>query len=172
MSAQQAVSSVEVGPGGDLQPYKPRVFDCLGLWQEGRWQLKAYGIHCDLSRKAGSTIDAGVAAAARSHVRGRLREADAEGHDHGVGFVIIHQGILANWLLLHWWTYGNICCEALSRSLAHDPETFTPYSGSAMACVWELEAIGFERRAWIQHVLCEAPSLDNYLAVNLEPGTY
>src|SRR5262249_17435849 len=139
---------------------------------EGPWQLKTYGIHYDVSRKAGSTIDPAVVAAARAHARARLREADAESHCHGVGFVIIHQGVLANWLLLHLWAHGPTCCEALSRSPAQDPEAFTPYPGSAMACVWELEAIGFERRAWIQHMLCEAPSLDSYLATHLAPGTY
>ena len=28
-----------------------------------------------------------------------------------------------------------------------------PIDGTGMACVWELEVIDFERKAWLEHVL-------------------
>jgi hypothetical protein len=34
-----------------------------------------------------------------------------------------------------------------------DPGGLEPAGGTGMACVWELEVIDFERRAWLEDVL-------------------
>jgi hypothetical protein len=34
-----------------------------------------------------------------------------------------------------------------------DPAALEPVDGTGMACVWELEVIDFERRAWLDDVL-------------------
>jgi hypothetical protein len=47
-----------------------------------------------------------------------------------------------------------------------DPGALEPADGTGMACVWELEVIDFERRAWLDHVLV-AEDLDAYMSAAL-----
>ena len=43
-----------------------------------------------------------------------------------------------------------------------------PLTDTGMACVWELEVIDFERRAWLEDVLID-DDVDAYLERALEP---
>ena len=43
-----------------------------------------------------------------------------------------------------------------------------PLTDTGMACVWELEVIDFERRAWLEDVLI-GDDVDAYLERALEP---
>jgi len=67
---------------------------------------------------------------------------------------------------------GVICCEALSRATREKPEMFEAYTGPAMACVWELVVIDFERRAWIEHTMKNEGSVEDYMAAHLPAGLY
>ncbi len=154
------------------RPYQRRLFRHLGLWREGDWRLKAYGIHHDTARRADTVIDPDIALAARGQVGSHLQAAEREGNHHRTGFVIIHQALFSNWLQLNWWAYDDICCQALARATLERPNTFEPYDGPAMACVWELVVIDFERRAWIEHGLCNGGSIEAYLAAHLRDGLY
>jgi hypothetical protein len=167
---QVAAHGSEAAP--QLPPYKQRSFGYLGLWHLGSWRLKAYGIHHDPSRRPGNVIEPGIVNAARTHISTRLSTADTEGHHHHAGFVIVHQGMGANWLLLNWWAYGDICCEVLARASLDKPESFSVYDGSAMACVHDLVVVEFERRVWVRNMLCENSSLEAYLAAHLLAGLY
>ena len=42
------------------------------------------------------------------------------------------------------------------------------YTGAGMSCVWELEVIDFERRAWLEDVL-KGDDVEAYLTRALEP---
>lgn len=48
-------------------------------------------------------------------------------------------------------------------------EALAPHDSHAIGCVWELEIIDFERRAWHDHVLSgpDGPSPERYLAQEL-----
>lgn len=151
--------------------YRPRLFASLGLWQEGSWRFKVYGIQHNPERNVDGIIAAPIQIAARNHVRTRLGEAAGYNH-YQVGFVILHQGVAGNWLLLHWWADNDICCRVLSRAPLELPERFEIHAGAVMACVWELAVIEFERRAWIEKVLCPGGSIDTYLQMRLPAGKY
>ena len=43
-----------------------------------------------------------------------------------------------------------------------DPAALVPSDGTGLGCVWELEVIDFERRAWLEDVL-KNDELDAYL---------
>jgi hypothetical protein len=152
--------------------YQQRLFSPLGLWKSSGWNIKAYGIHQDTSRSEADLLDPGVEAAARDHVLARLGEADEEGNHHHCGFAIIHQGLLANWLLFNWWVHGVICCEGLSRSPVDNPTRFEAHTGPMVACIWEMVVIEHEKRSWIDHVLKDGGHLEAYLDAWLRPGLY
>ena len=76
-------------------------------------------------------------------------------------FLITHEAREGIWILLYWWTGG----EMLNRStwfasnenpedLKHSPED------DRLVCVWELEIIQHERNAWVKHVLEKANQPD------------
>jgi hypothetical protein len=152
--------------------YAPRLFVNLGTLTERQWALKLYGIHPDLTRVQAALIDSGTLQSARMHVRGLLAEADAGGAHHNTGFVILHQGQQANWLLTHWWIQQDICCHVVSRSPLDGPIRFARVAAPLMACVWEMVVIEFERRAWVSTALQPRPDFNAYLAARLPDGTY
>lgn len=91
--------------------------------------------------------------------------------DHmGAGFAIVHAGEEALWLLLHHWTDGGIATHRLWRAPLGTEAPFQPVVSDAMACVWELAVIDFERRAWMTTVMSGKP-LSDYLALTLPNGT-
>jgi hypothetical protein len=172
MTSLHAMSSSIASPSTDWAPYAPRLFADLGTWSERHWTFKVYGIHHDISRDKAALIDAPILRSAQMHVRGLLDEVDSVGPHHNVGFVILHQGKRANWLLTHWWIHQDICCHLVSSSPVADPVSFARVAGPLMACVWELVVIDFERRAWISAALRTKPEFHEYLDERLPDGTY
>ncbi|SDH01011.1 hypothetical protein [Pelagibacterium luteolum] len=103
-----------------------------------------------------------------------IREESAKlvhSYDHmDAGFAIVHAGEEALWLLLHHWIDGGIATHRLWRKPLETEAPFQPVVSSAMACVWELGVIDFERRAWMSTVMAGKP-LSDYLARTLPHGT-
>ena len=156
----------------EFTPYQKRSYAFLGLWNEGAWALKVYGINHQAKRPSGQVADPTILAAARAKVAAHLPEVDREGNHHHTGFVILHQALGGSWLLLHWWVQGVICCEALWESKDRSPTEFDIAPRSFMACVWELVVIDFERRAWVDSVLQHKGNRDLYLGARLPDGAY
>jgi hypothetical protein len=86
------------------------------------------------------------------------------------GFTIAHRGKAAAMALVYWWAEENEVHRRAYASplpLTHADE-LQRLTGTGMACVWELEVIDFERRAWLEDVLID-DDVDAYLARALEP---
>ncbi len=82
------------------------------------------------------------------------------------GFTIAHQGKAAAMALVYWWAEEN---EVHRRAYAGlRPDDLRPLTDTGMACVWELEVIDFERRAWLEDVLI-GDDVDGYLDRALDP---
>jgi len=118
----------------------------------GDWRLKVYGIgtHAPDARPefVAATLDA-------------AREALPAGG--GAGFVIAHDARAAGLGLVYWWDNENEIHGRFFASPLEEPTAMVPNDGIGLACVWELEVIDFERRAWLEHVL-KHDDLDGYLA--------
>jgi hypothetical protein len=118
----------------------------------GNWRLKVYGIgtHAPDARPefVSATLD-------------MAREALPDGG--GTGFVIAHDAKAAGLGLVYWWDNENEIHGRFFASPLADPTAMVPNNGTGLACVWELEVIDFERRAWLEHVL-KNDDLDAYLA--------
>jgi hypothetical protein len=83
------------------------------------------------------------------------------------GFTIAHDAQSAGLGLVYWWANENEIHARFYSSPLDDPGTLTAYTGAGMACVWELEVIDFERRAWLSDVLVD-DDVEAYLSRALE----
>lgn len=82
------------------------------------------------------------------------------------GFLIIHEAADGYYLLVDWWTGGNMLHhEVFYKSAITDLNWRSLDDPNIAACVWELEIIYAERNAWIKHVLKCAlqPDIHGYL---------
>jgi hypothetical protein len=132
--------------------HKTRSIRYIGREDLGDWRLKVYGIgtHAPDARPefVAATLDA-------------AREALPAGG--GAGFVIAHDAKSAGLSLIYWWANENEVHGRFFASPLDDPTALVPSDGTGLACVWEMEIIDFERRAWLDHVL-KNNDLDGYLA--------
>ena len=130
--------------------YEPRSISFLT--REGR--VKHYGIsrHDRVPRPA--LVEATREAARETIPAGAL------------GFTIAHDAATAGLGLVYWWANENEIHSRLFASPFDEPGRLEPIDGTAMACVWELEVIDFERKAWLDHVL-KAGDVERYLEQSL-----
>jgi len=84
------------------------------------------------------------------------------------GFTIAHDATSAGLAIVYWWANENEIHNRVFASPLDDPGALEPADGTGMACVWELEVIEFERRAWLEDVL-KGGDHDRYLERTLEP---
>jgi hypothetical protein len=129
--------------------HEPRTITFLGC--EGRFKHYGIGTH---------------APDARPELVAALRELVPSGE---TGFTIAHDARFAGLGLVYWWVNENELHRAAYASPLDDPGALQPLDDqTGMACVWELEVIDFERRAWLQDVLIGG-DVDAYLERALEP---
>jgi hypothetical protein len=132
--------------------YEPRSISFLA--REGR--VKHYGIarHDRVPRPA---LAEATRAAAREAIPPDAR-----------GFTIAHDAATAGLGLVYWWANENEIHARFFAAPREDPGALEPYPGTGMSCVWELEVIDFERRAYLEDVL-KGDDVDAYLERELEP---
>lgn len=89
---------------------------------------------------------------------------------YGVAFVTLHQAELFNQIIIDWWERVNELRHHVFKALPDAPDDFFDITDTGEAfCVWELRVIGFERQAWLDHVLThpDGPDLPGYLGCHL-----
>jgi hypothetical protein len=132
--------------------YEPRHVSFLA--REGR--LKHYGI-------------AFTGDAPRPELAAATRRVAAQVVPPGAyGFTIAHDAATAGLAIVYWWANENEIHKRTFAAPLDDPGALEPADGTAMACVWELEVIEFERRAWLEDVLKDGDP-ERYLERELEP---
>jgi hypothetical protein len=149
-----------------IEPYIKRPVKFLKQVNSGNWRIKAYGISAKLESLPEELVNEGV-----NTVLPHLPEPPISEDRYGVGFLIIHQGILRNWFLLDWWEYEDILFHRLFSSPLSSPDIITPEDdSSATACVHELRVINFESEAWTKTVLSNdsEPDFDEYLKLRFD----
>lgn len=150
-------------PINRLTRYVARRIQRLDAWQLNGWSLKVYGISAD-----GSPVDEIVQSTAHDFLK--HQPIWPQDQQHSFGFVTIHVGTEAVWLLTDLW-FSDILRHFVFCAALDTPGKFTdgPKDGTT-ACVWELEITSHERNAWVEHVLMktENPSFSEYLGDSLE----
>ena len=84
------------------------------------------------------------------------------------GFTISHDARFAGLGLVFWWAHENELHRAAYISPLDDAGALEPLFDAGLACVWELEIIDFERRAWLHDVLI-GDDVEAYLERALDP---
>jgi len=126
--------------------YQPRPVRAVGILEVAGWRLKQYVMTVTPDSVADPcllTAAEGIAALALP----------AAASTHGVGFLLVHQARPASFVLIDWWHHRYDLKQRYYTSPLDRPEELVELSCEAVGCVWELEVLLHERRAWIDHVL-------------------
>jgi hypothetical protein len=140
-------------------PYKPRHVRFIRREDVEGWQLKLYGIAVNGEEPRPEFVES-----VRDLAATVLPQPPVADDRYGVGFAIAHDARLGI-ALVYWWQSENELHQRIYVSPKDDPRAFTQVENQPAGCVWELEVVDFERRAWIEDLLArpEGPDLDRYL---------
>lgn len=146
-------------------PHRTRPIRFLRPERIGDWRLKIYTIATHAQTVRQDFLDE------------TLRLAPAifpnparAGERHGIGFVIAHDAMTACIALYYWWQSFNELHQRIFVGPKHDPGAMTQIANQTAGCVWELEVIDFERRAWLGDVLANpaGPDVERYLSRHID----
>lgn len=155
------MATSEISPLLSGRPYSHRhVRFARPLEIEG-WRLKLYTIATMGNEPRPELIDATLELAPSVFPQPPVSD-----DRHGIGFVIVHDAKTMAIALYYWWQAGNELHQRVFTAPIERPRALVQMENTAAGCVWELEVIDFERRAWIEDVLANpaGPDLDRYLA--------
>ncbi len=164
------------GDASRLKPfaaYADRLIRFLGIWEINGWKLKVYGISAARDVSDELTVDPAIIESGR-----RIAETvfirNSTTNSYNLGYIIFHEGRLANWLLLDWWADEIQVRQQLFRSDSPYPATFKRVTDELIACIWELRVVAFEREAWIETMLKSSsrPDVQAYLDLRLADGMH
>lgn len=140
-----------------METYKTREIQFKGIQSIKEWKIKLYSIVYNIDSFSGE-----LEAESLQLLQYELPKIDNT--NYGVGFMIVHHGKGANFVLIDWWCNGNELQQRLFYSSKESPEKLIVQNGSSpIACVWDLTVINHERNAWVEHMMTEKPKLSNYL---------
>ena len=133
-----------------FEQYQDRAIAFYVLLEVAGWQVKTYTIS-NKPEFASHAIFNEVLAALPGWLS-KFDDTHLPTYNHA--FLIVHEAREGVWILLNWWTGG----EMIARStwfagyaepvhVVHQPQN------DGLVCVWELEVLLHERKAWIEHVL-------------------
>jgi hypothetical protein len=84
-----------------------------------------------------------------------------------IAFLIAHEAREGVWILINWWTGGEMIETKVYFVNYNDPHLIkeSPYSSNSLLCVWELEIFAHERKSWINSILknSSTPDYKQYL---------
>lgn len=144
-----------------LELYRDRKIAFHDVVEAAGWQVKVYTI-TNKAQFAAQTV--------RDQVLAYLPAWLSKPHETALpvykhAFLIIHEAREGVWILLNWWTGGEMIQRSTwFTSLEEPPMVMHQPEHDGLVCVWELEVMFHERKAWIKHVLQhpENPQFDHY----------
>lgn len=134
----------------------------------GRETIEDHDLKLYALEAAGRAVSAEMVEAARPVVAAALAARTERFHEHRLGFVVLHAGEDALWLLVERWIDGAILCQHLFSAPVEGPFEFTNRSGGDLCfCVWEGAVVDFERRAFRDTMMRDEPDPAGYLDTTL-----
>ena len=132
------------------------------------YRLKVYGIWLQGRDAPEQLVERTLALAEES-----LPQPAVTGDRYGAGFVIAHDARTAGIPLIYWWQSENELHQRVFAGPRERLDEIAQLENQTAGCVWELEIIDFERRAWLMDVLANpaGPDLERYLSDTLEART-
>ena len=139
-----------------MRPYAPRPIRFLDVEEHAGFALKRWWI--DLYEDDAPYVpdwSAAIALAAEALPR------DASAGRPQVGFLVLHRGRGADYLVLGWWDRENeLPLRVFVRYPGTDDAEWRAARGGESVCVWDLEVIALERAAYVSSYLdasCGSP---------------
>jgi len=144
--------------------YQPRPIRFSELWEENGWRLKVYGIAHDLPRPQDELL-----AAVKRAAQATLPHPPVTEDRYGLGFICAHQGRTVSIAFVDWWENEDELHHKMFIADGADLEQLRPAGDDELtACSWDLAVIGFERDAWVRHILqASKPDAEPYLGARL-----
>lgn len=138
-------------------PFEQRDRSYRGVFEHGGHRLKEYAIRFGADALDRSSFEGGIARALRELPPPSL----AEGRP-GLGFLIVHRGCGADYVVLGWWDREN---ELPVRVVVRDGGEWRAAGPNESFCVWDLDVIAHERDAYVETMLAgpRGPGADGYL---------
>lgn len=146
--------------------YKKRNIKFIELITFNDWTIKSYTI--SEHEKFTSLVTYNKALESLPTWLNQINSFD-QNHNN-LSFLIIHEGREGVFVLINTWVGGNMLQTHVFLAKYNTPDAFTKISGDGLfACVWELEVINHEKKAWIKHVMKnhENPNYTSYLNDNI-----
>ena len=146
-------------------PYAPRHVRFIRREDVDGWRIKLYGIALQ-----GREPDPGFVEATRELAAEVLPRPAATDDRYAVGFATAHDATSLYIALVYWWESENELHQRIYVSPKSDPIAFVHVKSQPAGCVWELDVVDFERRAWREDVLANpgGPDLERYLERRFE----
>lgn len=139
-----------------MRPYAPRPMRLLDVQERAGFALKRWWI--DLYDEAAPNLADWAAALALADAALPL---DASPERPRTGFLILHRGRGADYLVLGWWDRENeLPLRVFVRYPGSGDAEWRAARGGESVCVWDLEVIAREREAYVASYLdaaCQAP---------------
>lgn len=130
---------------GGCTPYTPRATRMACIHKCCGWTLKVYevcfGSHSMPADQLAKTLD---------FVEKNVPWPSVSISGQNAGFVIVHRGRDAMWLIVHVWQSDILVQFAFQATLLEPVDFVRLRSDGMCGCVWELEVIKHERDAWVR----------------------
>ena len=140
-----------------MEKYNPREIKFKGIQTVKDWKIKNYSISYD-KQSFSEEMER------RSLQLLQTELPKITDNVYGVGFMIVHHGKGANFVLLDWWCNENELQHQVYYSKKEAPTQLKKQnSGAPIVCVWDLIVINHERNAWVEHMMIEKPKISKYL---------
>ncbi len=143
--------------------FEPRTITPLPQVALKGFLLKIYAVACHGHGFARERFEPAI-----TQISQRLPLPAREAGLPGVGFLILHQGLTADYAVLAWWDQQN---ELPLHVRVNDGAGWRSANAHESICVFDIEIVWFERNLWIATVLAGNPlgrALADYLAKQTE----
>lgn len=134
--------------------YQPRRVGHLPNWVEEQHHFKRYTIAYDDTEVDLLAFEHGLAFAFQ-----QLSKKPSFSNVQ-LGFIIEHQGNSADYLILGYWANENECFIEVFIHQFNTPKNAWRPAKEESFCIWDLQIIGFERQAYVRHILSQTGEVD------------
>jgi hypothetical protein len=141
--------------GLDYTPFAPRTATFHGIVEHAGHRLKGYSVRYGERPVDWEEHREGIELALTALPNAK----PAEGRP-GLGFLIVHRGRDAEYVVLAWWDRQN---ELPVKVFVRNEGPWRPAREDESFCVWDLELVASERDAYVETVLADGDA-EAYLA--------
>ena len=140
----------EIIPIKISEPYKERPVNFLGITGDSGWRFKLYTI----TYENNTPPDEKTIATAKEFAKDCIEKYHYIADSYGLGYIIIHKGMDANFIVVNWWVGENMVCTHTFLAPLSNPNLYQEITHTGMnVCVWDTLVHFHERNAWVNHIM-------------------